>query len=965
MTDYTKGEKYMYDIEAEIEKLQPKSDSERLLLKLAFEGAEKKYAGSLYTPEKIKDQLEFELSVMFNMNVADYILVVQDFLNIARHAGHMPDDRFYHLKSAMYDMSIKEMTEYIMADQSYPGMTVGPGRGSAAGSMVTYAVGIASIEPLSNGLLFERFLNPERQSMPDIDSDLSKSEYDYGTRDIAIEYCAKKYGRNALCGITVPSTLAVKAAIKNVARMIGDREAEKAVPKTLRVSATALKEKREEISHQYLNLADRINDKVPSDPNASFNMKIDDTITLRQSLNTAFVDDKMALEIIDDANQLEGVNINWGKHACGVIISDNGDIGAYYPLMFDTKANGWKIQLNASQSEAAGLLKMDFLGLKNLNVITKTVREVYKNRHEYLEPLTFPQDPDVYSKIYAVGKTQSIFQFESPGMKQMLKRFKPTCFSDIVTLVACYRPGPLQYLDGIIARKNGEKAEENAVTRIASYCPAFSKIVEPTYMALVYQEQIMSTFRLAGYSLGNADLVRRSMGHKDRDAMVREKPKFIKGAIAVGIKEQDADDLFEEMIDFSSYAFNKSHAAAYAMTSYITAYLKLHYGAEYYAAVLSFEDLAKYPALIAEAKSFGINVKGPDINESADSFVGKDNTIYFGFSGIKGICKGLGTTKFPSIAEFVLGSDVENSVMQSLVKVGAFDSLCQNRAAIIDMLPTYMKDKSDIKSKYKRITSWQEQITDLDNGIPLDRKKYKITTKSVPNKATLEAKIKKDQDAIQLLSQEIKSINLPLDVADYKETHFKWEKELLGLCVSGNPIDLYGTASELGATDISEALDMLGGSVSIFGQITNLRITKQRKDATKELAFFNLEDASGTIPVCCFTEAFVKYNKLLQDGEVVILKGELNVRQETSQFIIDSKLPGAVKTVSKKQSNLIVSVNGLDDLSDHLIPAITPFLDEHGHKLHVRDKQTGDVSCLKGRFSSDVLNIPGFYFKNA
>lgn len=339
----------IHKIEKEV---NAETETAKLLVALSVKGMLKKYDNSNLPLEK----LCHELSIMIKMDVVDYILIVQDFLDIARCAGHMPDDRFEYLKEHMYEMNIQDMKAYIMLDQTYPGMTVGPGRGSAAGSVVTFALGITAIEPISNGLLFERFLNPERVSMPDIDSDLSKSEYNYGTRDIAIEYCAKKYGRDALAGITVPSTLAVKAAVKSVARILGDRE---------RINRN-LDDKKynddpavKQINRFYLDLADSINALVPKDPNASFDMKIDDSTTLYQQMKSNFTDDKLTQEVIDDAYNLESININFGKHACGVIISDNGDISDYVPLMHDPTTDGWKVQVNAEQAEEMGLLKMD------------------------------------------------------------------------------------------------------------------------------------------------------------------------------------------------------------------------------------------------------------------------------------------------------------------------------------------------------------------------------------------------------------------------------------------------------------------------------------------------------------------------------------------------------------------------------------------------------------------------------
>lgn len=464
--------------ELNIEK-QDLTEMDQLLIDNAIKGIPWRYKEF---PEDKIQLLEYELNIIINMGFSDYFLIVQDFLDVGRRIGYMPDDRILYLKEHVYEMTIPEMIDYINEDQSHPGMTIGPGRGSAVGSIVAYLLGITSVEPTSNGLLFERFLNPERVSMPDIDSDLSKSEFEYGVRDIVIEYVAKKYGRNAICSITTPSTLAAKAAVKNVARIAGAKRIQEMIDAGHSVS----KDEEAKIKKLYLNYADRINAMVPSDPNAAFAMKMSDSEnapTLSAVLHESFQNEPDVLEIIDIAERAEGLNVNFGMHACGKIIYP-GDIRDNSALMKDPKTGIWKLQMDAEEAEESGLLKMDFLGLKNLNLITKAARLIEKNYGIKLDLYNLPEDPEVYKHVFSQGFTYSVFQFESPGMRKMLKKFGPTMFSDLVLLVACYRPGPMQYLPDIIKRKHGRTdVADTAILHI----PQIKEIVDVTYMSIVYQ----------------------------------------------------------------------------------------------------------------------------------------------------------------------------------------------------------------------------------------------------------------------------------------------------------------------------------------------------------------------------------------------------------------------------------------------------------------------------------------------
>ena len=945
------------DLKIEKQKL---TDSDELLIKRSIQGISWRYPKQF--PEDHVKRLEYELNVIMTMGFSDYFLIVQDFLDLGRRIGYMPDSRIEYLKKHVYEMSIKEMFDYINADQSYPGLTVGPGRGSAAGSLVTFLLGITNIDPIENGLLFERFLNTERVSMPDIDSDYAKSEYEYGVRDIVIEYAVKKYGKNAICGITTPSTEAPRGAIDDIARIAGSKkvyESEENLDK-------------EKVKKEFLQLADRIKKYIPTDDqkNIHFSSPMDpedkNSPTVADVLHQQFANEPEALNIIDLAIKLEGVNTNYGMHACGKIVYP-GDIRKDYAMMKDIKTGIWKLQMDAEKAEEAGLLKIDFLGLKNLNVITKTARLVYQNYGIKLDLNNIPQSQEVYDYIFATAKTLSIFQFESAGMRGMLKRFGPGKFSDLVLLVACYRPGPLKYLGDIIKRKHGKATDNNtAIMKIKE----IHSIVENTYYAIVYQEQVQQIFRtLAGYSLGQADLVRRAMGHKKIDVLEKEKNAFlygdaernIIGCQANGIDMEAAAQLFEEMKDFAKYAFNKSHAAAYALVSYITAYLKYYYPTEFYTATLEFADISKYPALIAEAKSLGVTVHGPDIEKSQDKFYGKNKEIYFGFGGIKGI-GGIGNmpNNVVSIADFILASNIAEGTMETLVSVGAFDRKVKNRKALLAVLPDYYKEKKKINDGKAKMANVDEMLTDLHNGVALDRKKYKITTKSLPTITKLEERKETIQESINTATQNIRQMIIPSEVVvDDIDANLEKEKALIGMYASGNPLDPYGTPADHGCTPLADLdVNRYKDLAHVYGKISDLKMRTQRKDG-RSMCTFVLTDQTDSIECCCFADSYELCGKELQNDAIVKLEGQKKAKQgdeeESFQFILGKSVSAAIRVYDKKDSYYITA-NGIEEWTS-LQSLVMPFVQISGHPLFVYDSDTGAMYKTGMRVSEDVQKV--------
>ena len=918
---------------------QDLSPADVLLIKKTVENVSWRYPGGI-DDERV-DRIEYELNVMINMGFADYFLIVQDFLDFGRRIGHMPDERFQYLKEHYQEMTIEEENAYINADQSAPGMTIGPGRGSAAGSLVAYILGITNLDPIKYGLLFERFLNPERVSMPDIDSDFSKADYDYGVRDIVIDYVKKKYGENGVCGITTPSTLAPRAAVENVARSLGAREIYKA-------QASRGSAEYEMIKKRYLKYGDEVKKKIPEGADVSFKKMypVNGTnVPLAEILDEEFKDRPELLEILHFAERAETLNINFGMHACGKIIYP-GDIRSSAAMMFDTGSGIWKLQMDAVQAEHLGYLKMDFLGLKNLNLATMSVRYIWKNHGIKidLEKLDL-EDQKVYKVVFQKAWTQYVFQFSSPGMRQMLLQFQPESFNDLVLLVACYRPGPMQYLDGIIRRKHGTfKAEEAGIVQ---RLPEIQDIVRPTYQAIVYQEQVQQIFRTcAGYSYGQADLVRRAMGKKNIAALMTERQAFIygdksrgiTGCEANGISADDAAELFKEMEDFAKYAFNKSHAAVYALIAYITAWLKCYYPAEFFAAVLNCADVSEYGIIAEEMRQFDVKLNGPDIEWSGRNFIAKDGQVYFGFSGIKGI--GTAMDGFQetcrSIPQFMAETRLKEATVRTLVRVGAFDRKVSNRQAILDSLSEFFAEKEVIKKKEKEIEKCNAMIADLDSGLSLDRKKYKITTKSLPTREKLLLKIEKSKAAIEDAMKVMYEVNIPSENT-YQSLQDKLddEKDLIGIYVSGHPMDIYGKPEDFSAVNIADAASWnipdnsrikrkarWDGKKKTYVEPVCCRVAgivsnfKRRTDRNgNEIAFFSLEDQTGKIRVCCFHEGYESHEDIMSqihDGSVLVCTADVSLDQkkEETQLILYGGCE--MKEAEAKEQDCFVDMPGID-----------------------------------------------------
>ncbi len=777
-----------------------------------YKGLKSRYGDSC--SEEIIHRLEYELSVISQMGYVDYFLIVWDFIKYAREQGIM----------------------------------VGPGRGSAAGSIVSYALGITSIDPLKYNLLFERFLNPERISMPDIDIDFC-----YERRQEVIDYVIRKYGKDRVSQIITFGTMAARAVIRDVGRAL-------------------------DISYGDV---DAIAKMIPF----QIGMNIDKALEMNQELKKRYETDEETQVLIDTARTLEGLPRHASTHAAGVVISKE-PIVEYVPLQLND--NSVTTQVTAVPLEELGLLKMDFLGLRTLTVIRDAVdlAEQVHGKKIDIQQIDF-DDKDVY-KMIGDGRTAGVFQLESAGMTQFMKDLQPNSLEDIIAGISLYRPGPMDQIPRYIRNKNNPKL-------IKYHHPMLESILDVTYGCMVYQEQVMQIVReLGGYSLGRSDLVRRAMSKKKISVMEQERKNFVygitdeegnevvKGAVNNGVDEITANKIFDEMMDFASYAFNKSHAAAYAVVAYQTAWLKHYYPVEFMAASInsflgSSDKVSQY---VNECKSLNIQVLPPDINESNVKFTVVNKNIRFGLAAIKNvgenaiksvIAERQQNGEFSSFLDFcqrIEGRDINKRCVESLIKSGAFDSLKVFR--------------SKLMAVYERL---------LD-GISQNRKKNMDGQLSI----------------FDMMSepQELLQEDFP-DIKEYPANALlSMEKEMLGLYVSGHPLSEYQSILERNvnlyssdlfvddenSTDMEVSGKKLQDSMRVtVGGIVAYKKTKATKN-NNLMAFIYLEDLFGTMELIVFPTVYEKFSQLLQQESLIIVNGRLSVREdEQPKIIAEEVLP--------------------------------------------------------------------------
>lgn len=900
------------------------ADANKLLREFCYKNISWRYPNKKDFDKVRQERLEYELDVIIKMGYANYFLIVQDFLNYGRLLGRVPSDR---LDEAPLDLD--KLRKWTEENQWDIGVGIGPGRGSAVGSIVAYILGITDIDPIKYDLFFERFLNVERVSMPDIDSDFKTD-----IRDKVIEYVKAKYGKESVCCIITKGTQAPKAAIRNAARYLsckkyGDK-------------------------NTLYNVGDKIAKAIPTEPGMKFS-KCEDELQKFTS-----EDEK---EIIRIAKLVEGTVTNYGMHAAGVIIADNGDVKQYVPLQWNDKKNRWVTQCNKEQAETRGLLKMDFLGLRNLNILTDCFKSVEQRKGIKIQLTDIKEEKKVFSEIISKALTNSVFQFESAGMKNMLKKFKPESMEDLILLVAVFRPGPLQYLESIIDVKHGRKKPDYVL-------PEMEEVLGSTYGYPVYQEQIMQIFnKFAGFSLGKADIIRRYMSKKKIEKFAKYRDEFINGLVERGANKERAEEFWTELEEFAKYAFNKSHATAYAYVAYYTAWAKYHYPAEYIVAVMNHINQNKLIGLINDAKELNIKVKTPDINLSSDKFMlNNNNEIIFGLSGIKNvgsqaniIYKMAKEKPFTSFKDFLLRCPVDRQVVESLIYAGAFDNLLETRKTGIILLNALIDIKKTIKDKQKiikQLNNVKEIITKYNPNTIGDifeiaeKNNIEIMTKSKLNKMPTTASMnKKIDNAEKKLKETLNEYNLipVISVEENKNEMLKMEKEYLGSYVSGHPLDHIQIPDDCITIDnISE-----NGKQKILGIISNFKSLKTKKDG-KDMCTFTLEDKTGSVDCITYSKDYEILRNKLKDDNIFVFDGYIkievvekeNINSEetenndstvTSELKISFQVTKVENVSVSNQYILIKNKNIIDFQNKDFLNLLNKYIDNKGLKIFFID----------------------------
>ena len=767
------------------------------LNKLCYDGLKERYSGDLTELEK---RLEYELGVIKTMGYVDYFLIVWDFIRFARDHDIM----------------------------------VGPGRGSAAGSLVSYTLGITKLDPIKYNLLFERFLNPERVSMPDIDVDFC-----FERRQEVIDYVVEKYGKDRVVQIVTFGTMAARGVIRDVGRVMDLPYAQ----------------------------CDAIAKMIPEE----LNITIDKALKMNPELKNLYTTDEMVKKLIDMSRRLEGLPRHTSMHAAGVVISQKS-VDEYVPL---ARASDGSIvtQFTMTTLEELGLLKMDFLGLRTLTVIQKAVKLIEKNKGISLDMDHVDYNDKAVYDMLGAGKTEGVFQLESAGMTSFMKELKPESLEDVIAGISLYRPGPMDFIPQYIEGKNNPDS-------IHFLCPQLEPILSATYGCIVYQEQVMQIVRsLGGYTLGRSDLVRRAMSKKKAAVMEKERQNFVygneeegvPGCVNRGISEEIANKIYGQMMDFAKYAFNKSHAAAYAVVAYQTAYLKCHFPVEFMAALMTsvIDNPPKVADYILSCRRMGIAILPPDINKGDSTFSVDGGGIRYGLSAIKSIGKPVIEAivaernqrgDFTSLRDFIermTGKDVNKKAIENFIKAGAFDELPGNRR---QKMMVYAQILDAIVQEKKNMMAGQMSLFDF-------------------------------------VSEEEKTayeIHMP-DVEEYpKEAKLAFEKEVLGIYISGHPLEEYETCwrKNISAVTTDFMPDEESGQpkvrdgqqVIVGGMITEKTIKYTKTN--KVMAFLTLEDLLGTVEIVVFPRDYEKNVRLMEIDEKVFIKGRVSVEEERASKVI-------------------------------------------------------------------------------
>jgi DNA polymerase III subunit alpha len=828
---------------------------------ITHEGVAKRYPE---ITEEIRKRTEFELDTIINMGFTGYFLIVWDFIHYAREND----------------------------------IPVGPGRGSGAGSIVAFGLMITDIDPLKYGLIFERFLNPDRVSMPDFDIDFC-----FERRQEVIDYVTRKYGKDRVGQIITFGTLKAKAVIRDVARVLDFPYAE----------------------------ADQISKMIP----AELKMTIEKAIEIEPKLKEVEERGDRFKELIDTGKRLEGLSRHASTHAAGVVIG-RSQLTDYVPLYRDSKTGSISTQYTMDLLEDCGLVKMDFLGLKTLTLIKNTETLIKRQDPDFLTD-NIPEEDSVTFKLLGEGKSVCVFQFESSGMQGILRQAKPDSIEDLIALNALYRPGPMQYIPQFVDSKNGRKS-------IIYPDPSLKATLQPTYGVIVYQEQVMEVARIiGGFSLGKADILRRAMGKKKVKEMDRMKIEFLDGAVQKGFTKKKAEDIFEMLVPFAGYGFNKSHAAAYSVIAYKTAWLKANYPAEFMAANLTNEinNPDKMTLYINETKSMGLKILPPNINLSYKNFAVANGDIIYGLVGVKNVGAAAveeiirareENGEYTSYIDFLEKVDLKSinrKVMESLIYCGAFDPFSENRATLIQNLEKSLDFVTKLKAQ-----SMFGQVSLFDSS---------------------------DETALPTFDMESIQEFPVLEMLNN-------EKELLGYYFSGHPMDKYKQIWQKSVTLNLNHTDeaMPDRKYTILGTITSARVITTKRG--KQMAFLQIEDFKGSLELIIFPKIWENKSIYLNTDSIMGFEGKIDTSRGDPKFLVDDVLrPEEMKESGSSEVHIKMGSNFNED---DLISLRSFLIDNQGNSsvyLHmISDRNENDtIIKVSGQItmgaSENVLKEMGTY----
>ena len=842
-------------------------DTFSYLKELCEKGLVKRYGDP--PPEELKERLAYELDTIKNMGYVDYFLIVWDFIRFAKSQG----------------------------------IAVGPGRGSAAGSIVSYCLEITNIDPIRYQLIFERFLNPERVSMPDIDIDFC-----YERRQEVIDYVYEKYGKDKVVQIITFGTMAARMAVRDVGRAMNIPYAQ----------------------------VDKVAKMIPME----LGITIEKALKHNPELRQAYEADEVTKNLIDMSMRLEGLPRHTSIHAAGVVIGSE-PLDEFVPLSRGAD-NVITTQFTMTTIEELGLLKMDFLGLRTLTVIQDAVRMVEKKTGQPLDINAIDYNDAAVYEMIGQAKTEGVFQLESAGMKSFMRELKPGNLEDIIAGISLYRPGPMDFIPKYIKGKNNKES-------IRYSCPELEEILEPTYGCIVYQEQVMQiVMKLAGYTLGRSDLVRRAMSKKKADVMAKERANFVygneeegvEGCIKRGIPEDVANHVFDEMIDFAKYAFNKSHAAAYAVVAYQTAWLRCHYPMEFMAALLTsvITNPKKITEYINTCRSMGIRILQPDINGGESGFSVSGDAIRYGLSAIKSLGKNVidamieereAHGKYKNLKDFMerlTSKEINKRTIENLIKAGALDSLGATRRQLM-MVYAYVLDEVS-REKKENITG---QMSLFDFFSEEEKKEYEI---QYPDVGEFE------------MSQKL-----------------AFEKEVLGIYVSGHPLQDYMASMEKQITakttdfepDEESGLAVVkdGRNYIVGGLISN--VTVKLTKTNQNMAFITLEDLYGTVEVILFPRDYQKYRDLLVMDTGVYVRGRASVSEENGKLVAETVI--AMDQVPKEVWIQTSNIGYFQEKQEMLYDVIRRHPGEQGIVIYSREEKAVKRLPSYENISGDAVSL--------